>query len=82
LKRDVCSFARIVGRIAADDLHRGVVGLLVAKLIKDGLSQDPSNRPSLGALVARLEATDFKIVEGIDSAAVSAFVRAVGAAKP
>jgi hypothetical protein len=81
-KADVFSFARIVTRIAADNRPTGAVPEFVARLIADGLSAQPSQRPSFGAIIARLEAKRFEIEKGIDSEAVSAFVRAVEAAEP
>jgi hypothetical protein len=45
------------------------------------MSRDPSNRPSFGAILAALEADRFEIAAGVDSAAVSVFVRAVKADK-
>jgi hypothetical protein len=81
-KADVFSFARIVSRIAADNRGIGAVPNFVADLIADGLSAQPSHRPSFGAIIARLEANRFEIEEGVDSEAVWAFVRAVEAAEP
>jgi hypothetical protein len=81
-KADVFSFSRIVSRIASEDPHRRSVPPFVADLIEGGLSADPCDRPSFGAILARLEANCFEIVEGVDSDAVSAFVRAVEAAEP
>jgi hypothetical protein len=51
-------------------------------MINAGLSADPCRRPSFGAILALLEANDFRIADGIDSASVSAFVRVVEAAEP
>jgi hypothetical protein len=81
-KADVFSFARIVSRITADDPHRRAVPRFVADLIEAGLSADPRRRWSFGAIVAGLEANRFEIEEGVDSEAVSAFVRAVEGAEP
>jgi hypothetical protein len=81
-KADVFSFVRIVSRIAADNRPTGTVPLFVTNLIADGLSPEPSRRPSFGAIIATLEAERFEIDEGVDSEAVLAFVRAVEAAEP
>jgi hypothetical protein len=81
-KTDVFSFARIVRRIIPDDRAGGAAPWFVAALINAGLSAIPSNRLSFGAILARLEANRFDIVEGVDSEAVSAFVRGVEAAEP
>jgi hypothetical protein len=54
----------------------------VTQLIDDALSEDPWRRPCFGAIMARLEANDFAIADGIDSAKVSVFVRIVEAAEP
>jgi hypothetical protein len=79
---DVFSFARIMSLIAADNRSRCAVPLFVTELIEAGLSANPSNRLSFGTILAVLEAECFKIVEGVDSEVVSAFVRAVEAAEP
>jgi hypothetical protein len=81
-KADVSSFTRIMSRISADNRRTGAVPWFVADLIANGLSAQPSHRLSFGAIIARLEASRFKIEEGVDSEAVSAFVRAVEAAEP
>jgi hypothetical protein len=81
-KADVFSFARIVSRIAADNRRTGAVPRFVADLTADGLSAQPSQRPSFGALIARLEANRFALEGGVDWEEVSAFVRAVEAAEP
>jgi hypothetical protein len=71
-----------VSRIAADNRPSGAVPEFVADLIANGLSEQPSKRRSFGEIIARLEANRFEIEEGVDSEAVSAFVRAVEAAEP
>jgi hypothetical protein len=81
-KADVFSFARIVSRIAADKRPSGAVPKFVAHLTANGLSAEPSQRPSSGAIIARLEANRFEIEDGADWEAVSAFVRAVEASEP
>jgi hypothetical protein len=81
-KADIFSFARIVSYITADNRARGAVPQFVTELIDTGLSADPCRRPSFGAILAILEANDFAIADGIDSAKVSAFVRVVEAAEP
>jgi hypothetical protein len=81
-KADAFSFARIVSRIAADNRPTRTVPKFVADLIADGLSAQPSHRPSFGAIIVRLEAKRFEIEEGVNSEAVWAFVRAVEAAEP
>jgi hypothetical protein len=81
-KADVFSFARIVSRIAADDRRTGAVPKFVPDLIANGLSERPSQRPSFGAIIARLQANRFEIEYDVDWEAVSAFVRAVEAAEP
>jgi hypothetical protein len=81
-RTDVFSFARIVSRIVAYDRPTGAVSKFVADLIAKGLSEQPSPRPSFGAIMARLEANRFEIEDGVDSEAVSAFVRAVETAEP
>jgi hypothetical protein len=71
-----------VSCIAADDRALGAVPQFVVELINAGLSADPCIRPSFGAILARLEAKDFAIAGGVDSANVSAFVRVREAAEP
>jgi hypothetical protein len=71
-----------VSLIAADDPPGGAIRRLVTELTKAGLSANPCDRPSFGAILTRLEADSFQIVEGVDSEAVWAFVRAVEAAEP
>jgi hypothetical protein len=71
-----------VSRIAADDRPTGAVPKFVANLTADALSAQPSQRPSFGAIIARLEANRFEIEKGVDSEPVSAFVRAVEADEP
>jgi hypothetical protein len=71
-----------VSRIVADDRPTGVVPKFVADLTADGLSEESSKRPSFGAIIARFEVKGFEIEEGVDSEAISAFVRAVEAAEP
>jgi hypothetical protein len=75
-KADVFSFAGILSRIVADDRPGGAVPPFLPSLIEAGLSQDPSNCDSFGAILSRLETDGFEIGEGVDSEAVSAFVRA------
>jgi hypothetical protein len=82
VKADVFSFARIVSRIVAGNRSPGAVPKFVANLIADGLSEQPSERRSFGAIIALLEAKCFEIEEGVDSEAICAFVRAVEAAEP
>jgi hypothetical protein len=81
-KAYVFSFARIVSHIAADNRPSGAIPRFIADLIADGLSAQPSRRPSFGAMIARLEAKRFEIGEGVDSEVVCTFVRSVEAAEP
>jgi serine/threonine protein kinase len=81
-KSDVFSFARIVSHIIADDRQSGTVAGFLSALITTGLSADPSDRPSFGAIVARLRTKGFAIVENVDTTSVLAFVRGVDDAEP
>jgi hypothetical protein len=81
-KSDVFSFARIVSRIVASDQQGRKVAEFVSALTAAGLSANPSDRPSFGAIVARLRTQGFAIVENVDTAAVLAFVRSVENAEP
>jgi serine/threonine protein kinase len=81
-KADVFSFARIVSRIITDDQDSGTLPEFVSPLTTDGLSANPSDRPSFGAIVARLRTKGFAIVANVDTAAVLAFVRAAEDGEP
>jgi hypothetical protein len=65
-KADVFSFARIVSRIVADNRRTRAVPWFVAALIANGLSAQPSQRASFGAIIARLEVDRFEIEKGGD----------------
>jgi hypothetical protein len=80
-KADDFSFARIVRRITADNRRTGAVPRFITHLIADGLLAQSSKRASFGRVIARFEANDFKIEEGVDSDAAWAFVGEVEAAQ-
>jgi serine/threonine protein kinase len=58
------------------------VNIFVAKLIVRGLSGNPAERPSIEDILDEFENHDFKILPGVDSAAVRAFAEWVEEAQP
>jgi hypothetical protein len=86
---DVSAFASLLSKIAVGRHATPPIGAagvppfpaavpaFVSRMIQDGRSPEPARRLSFAEIVARVKASRFEIMGGVDSDAVSAFVSRV-----